>query len=138
MPDPGIGTGVGGMVASLFNPNLAGDVARSITPNPNPLAQQGQPGQPGTVDSLGNPIPKPNLAQPAVTQPDPANAANVAKLTDPTYAENMMRYARMNQLSADLNHSIQGVAAGFGTARSSRPSRTRCAATAPSAAAWLI
>ena len=78
MADPGIGIGAGGMIASLFNPGLASSVAQHITPNPNPLAQQGQPGD-GTVDSLGNPT-KPNLAQPAVTQPDPANAANVAKL----------------------------------------------------------
>ena len=115
MADPGIGTGVGGLIASLANPGLATSVAQHITPNPNPLAQQGQPGG-GTVDSLGNPT-QPNLAQPAVTQPDPANAANVAKLTDPSYAVDMMRYARMNQLSDSLNHSIQGIAAGFGTAQ---------------------
>ena len=67
MADPGIGVGAGGMIASLFNPGLASNVAQHITPNPNPLAQQGQPGD-GTVDSLGNPT-RPNLAQPAVTQP---------------------------------------------------------------------
>lgn len=118
MADPGIGTGIGGMIASLANPGLAGSVAQHITPNPNPLAQQGQPGG-GTVDSLGNPT-QPNLAQPAVTQPDPANAANVQKLANPpdsSYAADMMRYQRMNQLSDSLNHSIQGVAAGFGTAQ---------------------
>ena len=115
MADPGIGTGAGGMIASLFNPGLATSVAQHITPNPNPLAQQGQPGG-GTVDSLGNPT-QPNLAQPAVTQPDPANASNVAKLTDPSYAVDMMRYQRMNQLSNSFNRSIQGVAAGFGTAQ---------------------
>ena len=115
MADPGIGTGAGGMIASLFNPGLATSVAQHITPNPNPLAQQGQPGG-GTVDSLGNPT-QPNLAQPAVTQPDPANASNVAKLTDPSYAVDMMRYQRMNQLSDSLNHSFQGIAAGFGTAQ---------------------
>ena len=115
MADPGIGTGAGGMIASLFNPGLATSVAQHITPNPNPLAQQGQPGG-GTVDSLGNPT-QPNLAQPAVTQPDPANASNVAKLTDPSYAVDMMRYQRMNELSNSLNRSIQGVAAGFGTAQ---------------------
>ena len=115
MADPGIGTGAGGMIASLFNPGLATSVAQHITPNPNPLAQQGQPGG-GTVDSLGNPT-QPNLAQPAVTQPDPANASNVAKLTDLFYAVDMMRYQRMNELSNSFNRSIQGVAAGFGTAQ---------------------
>ena len=118
MADPGIGVGAGGMIASLFNPGLASNVAQHITPNPNPLAQQGQPGD-GTVDTLGNPT-RPNLAQPAVTQPDPANAANVAKLAnppDPSYAADMMRYQRMGQLSDSLNHSIYGIAAGFGTAQ---------------------
>ena len=108
--DPGIGTGVGGLFASLFNPNLAGDVARHVTPNPNPLAQQGGPAAPGSVDSLGNPVPtqQPNLAPAAVTQPDPVNAS---------YAADLMRYDRMNKLSDDLNRNLQGVAAGFGTAQ---------------------
>ena len=108
--DPGIGTGVGGFFASLMNPNLAGDVARHITPNPNPLAQQGGPQDPKAVDSLGNPVPtqQPNLAPAAVTQPDPVNAS---------YAADLMRYDRMNKLSDDLNRNIQGVAAGFGTAQ---------------------
>ncbi len=108
--DPGIGTGVGGFFASLMNPNLAGDVARHVTPNPNPLAQQGGPAAPGSVDSLGNPTPSPglNLAPPAVTQPDPVNAS---------YAADLMRYDRMNKLSDDLNRNLQGVAAGFGTAQ---------------------
>ena len=109
--DPGIGTGVGGLFASLFNPNLAGDVARHVTPNPNPLAQQGGgPQDPKAVDSLGNPVPtqQPNLAPAAVTQPDPVNAS---------YAADLMRYDRMNKLSDDLNRNLQGVAAGFGTAQ---------------------
>ena len=111
--DPGIGTGVGGLFASLFNPNLAGDVARHVTPNPNPLAQQGGPAAPGSVDSLGNPTPSGpppglNLAPPAVTQPDPVNSS---------YAADLMRYDRMNKLSDDLNRNLQGVAAGFGTAQ---------------------
>ena len=111
--DPGIGTGVGGFFASLFNPNLAGDVARHITPNPSPLAQQGGPAAPGSVDSLGNPsqpAPSPglNLAPPAVTQPDPINAS---------YAADLMRYQRQSALADDLNRNIQGMAAGFGTAQ---------------------
>ena len=111
--DPGIGTGVGGFFASLFNPNLAGDVARHITPNPNPLAQQGGPAAPGSVDSLGNPTGPSgpsvsNLAPAAVTQPDPINAS---------YAADLMRYQRQSALADDLNRNIQGVAAGFGTAQ---------------------
>ena len=108
--DPGIGTGVGGFFASLMNPGLAGSVAQHITPNPNPLAQQGGPPGPKDVDSLGNPVPaqQPNLAPAAVTQPDPVNAS---------YAADLMRYDRMNKLSDDLNRNIQGVAAGFGTAQ---------------------
>ena len=112
--DPGIGTGVGGLFASLFNPGLATRVAQHITPNPNPLAQQGGPAAPGSVDSLGNPSPSgpppgSNLAPAAVTQPDPVNANS--------YAADMMRYDRMNRLSDNLNRDLQGVAAGFGTAQ---------------------
>lgn len=111
--DPGIGTGTGGFFASLMNPGLATRVAQHITPNPNPLAQQGQGAQPGTVDALGNPSPSgpppaSNLAPAAVTQPDPVNAS---------YAADLMRYDRMNKLSDDLNRNLQGVAAGFGTAQ---------------------
>ena len=108
--DPGIGTGVGGFFASLMNPGLAGSVAQHITPNPNPLAQQGGPPGPKDVDSLGNPVPtqQPNLAPAAVTQPDPVNSS---------YAADLMRYDRMNKLSDDLNRNIQGMAAGFGTAQ---------------------
>jgi hypothetical protein len=111
--DPGIGAGTGGFFASLFNPGLATRVAQHITPNPNPLAQQGGPAAPGSVDSLGNPSPSgpppaSNLAPAAVTQPDPVNAS---------YAADLMRYDRMNKLSDDLNRNIQGVAAGFGTAQ---------------------
>ena len=108
--DPGIGTGVGGFFASLMNPGLAGSVAQHITPNPNPLAQQGGPPGPKAVDSLGNPVPtqQPNLAPPAVTQPDPVNAS---------YAADLMKYQRQSALAEDLNRNIQGVAAGFGTAQ---------------------
>ncbi len=108
--DPGIGTGVGGFFASLMNPGLAGSVAQHITPNPNPLAQQGGPPGPKAVDSLGNPVPtqQPNLAPAAVTQPDPVNAS---------YAADLMKYQRQSALAEDLNRNIQGVAAGFGTAQ---------------------
>ena len=119
--DPGIGTGVGGFFASLMNPGLATRVAQHLTPNPNPLAQQGGPAVPGAVDSVGNPVPPPgsNLPPSAATQPDPVNAPNVAKLSqpDPSYVADFMRYNRMNALSDDLNRNIQGVAAGFGTAQ---------------------
>ena len=119
--DPGIGTGVGGFFTSLLNPGLATRVAQHLTPNPSPLAQQGGPAAPGSVDSVGNPVPPPgsNLPPSAATQPDPVNAPNVAKLSqpDPSYVADFMRYNRMNQLSDDLNRNIQGVAAGFGTAQ---------------------
>ena len=119
--DPGIGTGVGGFFASLMNPGLATRVAQHLTPNPNPLAQQGGPAAPGAVDGQGNPVPPPgsNLPPSAATQPDPVNAPNVAKLSqpDPSYVADTMRYNRMNQLSDDLNRNIQGAAAGFGTAQ---------------------
>ena len=107
------GVGVGGLFANLFNPGLDDRLAQHITPNPNPLAQQGGPAAPGSVDSLGNPSPpRPppgsNLAPAAVTQPDPVNAS---------YAADLLKAHRMDALSADLNQNLQGVAAGFGTAQ---------------------
>ena len=121
MPDPGIGTGVGGFFTSLLNPGLATRVAQHLTPNPSPLAQQGGPAVPGAVDGQGNPMPSPgsNLPPSAATQADPVNAPNVAKLSqpDPSYVADFMRYNRMNALSDDLNRNLEGVAAGFGTAQ---------------------
>jgi hypothetical protein len=114
--DPGIGVGPGGLIASLLNPGLATRVAQHITPNPNPLAQQGQGPQPGAVDSLGNPVggqppPGANLAPPAVTQPDPINSA---------YAADLMRYQRVQANSDSLNYYLQGIASDFGTAEQQR------------------
>ena len=53
-----------GSSQARMNPGLAGSVAQHITPNLNPLAQQGGPPGPKDVDSLGNPVPtqQPNLA----------------------------------------------------------------------------
>ena len=121
--DPGIGVGPGGLIASLLNPGLALRVAQHLTPNPNPLFQQGQGAQPGAVDSTGSPVPQPppggNLAPAAVAAPDPVNQANIAKLTqpDPSFMADQMRYQRVNALSNDLNRNLQGIAAGFGTAQ---------------------
>lgn len=103
------GVGVGGLISNLLNPGMDQQLARSITPNPNPLAQ-GQPGAP-TVDQLGNPTKPPptsNLAPAAVTQPDPVNA---------NMAEMLLKAHRQDQLSNDLNKNLAGVAAGFGTAQ---------------------
>ena len=118
------GVGVGGLFANLFNPGLDDRLAQHVTPNPNPLAQQGQPAKPGQVDDLGNPVPSgpppgSNLAPAAATQGDPINAANMAALTQPSnaYAADLLKAHRMDALSADLNNNIQGVAAGFGTAQ---------------------
>ena len=103
------GVGVGGLISNMLNPGLDQQLARAITPNPNPLAQ-GQPGAP-TVDQLGNPSQSPqvaNLAPAAVTQPDPINSS---------YAELLLKAHRNDQLSNDLNKNLAGVAAGFGTAQ---------------------
>jgi hypothetical protein len=107
------GVGVGGLISGLFDPGLDTRLAQHITPNPNPLAQQGPgPQNPKAVDSLGNPVPAqapaPNLAPAAVTQPDPVNAS---------YAADLLKAHRMDALSADLNRNIEGMAAGFGTAQ---------------------
>ena len=45
--------GAGGLLGQLFNPGLDDRLATHLTPNPNPLFQQGQGAQPGTVDGLG-------------------------------------------------------------------------------------
>ena len=107
------GVGVGGLFANLFNPGLDDRLAQHVTPNPNPLAQQGGPVNPKAVDSLGNPVPTQqpnvgNLAPAAVTQPDPVNAS---------YAADLLKAHRMDQLSADFNRNLEGMAAGFGTAQ---------------------
>jgi hypothetical protein len=102
------GVGIGGLVSNLMNPGLDDTIAKQITPNPSPLAQQGQ-GQPSgqgagaTADQTGNPF-----AKAQVTQQDPV----VASL-----AENLVRAQRQSMFAADLNRNIAGVAAGFGTAQ---------------------
>jgi hypothetical protein len=104
------GTGVGGLFSGLINPGLRDDVARSLTPNPSPLAQQGIT-QPGTVDGQGNPSAPPpgaNLAPAAATQGDPINTS---------YTKNLMKYADQAALAADFNRNLEGMAAGFGTAQ---------------------
>ena len=118
------GVGVGGLFSNLFNPGLDDRLAQHVTPNPNPLAQQGQGAQPGTVDSLGNPSqpappPGSNLAPAAVTQGDPITAANMAALTQPSnaYAADLLKAHRLDALSADLNRNFETIAAGFGTAQ---------------------
>ena len=116
--------GAGGFLSGLLFPGLDDRLAQHITPNPNPLAQQGQPAKPGQVDQLGNPVlsgppPGSNLAPAAVTQPDPANAANVAALTQPSnaYARDALAATRRDAMGAGLNQGFGEIAAGFGTAQ---------------------
>jgi hypothetical protein len=102
------GVGIGGLVSNWLNPGLDDTIAKQVTPNPSPLAQQGQ-GQPsgqggtGTADQAGNPF-----ARAQVTQQDPVAA---------TLAENLVHAQRQSMLAADLNRNIAGMAAGFGTAQ---------------------
>lgn len=49
------GVGVGGLFSGLINPGLDERIAQHLTPNPNPLAQQGQP--PGRRPSTASAIP---------------------------------------------------------------------------------
>ena len=103
--------GVGGLFGQLINPGLDMDIARQMTPNPNPLAQQGPGGVgPKSVDQLGNAVPtssqQPPLAPAAVTQPDPVNAS---------YNANLIKVAQRDAYAADLNRNLEGVAAGAGT-----------------------
>ena len=102
------GVGIGGLVSNLINPGLDDTIAKQVTPDPSPLAQQGQgdasnQGGGSQAGSAGSPY-----ARAQVTQQDPV----VASL-----AENLVKAQRQSQLSADLNRNIAGVAAGFGTAQ---------------------
>ena len=114
--------GAGGLISDLLFPGLDDKMARHITPNPSPLAQQGGPAQPGQVDSLGNPSPPQpppgaNLPPSASTQPDPVVAANTAKLLDTSYAGDALKYIRRDEMGQGINLGLDRIAAGFGTAQ---------------------
>ena len=105
--------GVGGLIGQLFNPGLDDRLATHLTPNPNPLFQQGQGAQPGTVDSLGNaspPAPSPgsNMAPAASTQPDPVNNSYIADL---------LAASRRDANAQTFNEGLDQMAASFGTAQ---------------------
>lgn len=105
--------GAGGLIGGLMFPGLDERLAQHLTPNPNPLAQQGGPVNPKAVDSLGNavPIQQPNvgnLAPAAVTQPDPVNASYVADL---------LKAAQRDEMGQGINLGLDRIAAGFGTAQ---------------------
>jgi hypothetical protein len=107
-----MGVGAGGLIGGLMFPGLDDRLAQHITPNPNPLAQQGGPPNPKAVDSLGNPVPmqpqQPQLAPAAVTQPDPVNAS---------YAADLLKAARRDEMGQGINLGLDRIAAGFGTAQ---------------------
>ena len=114
--------GAGGLISDLWFPNLDNQMARHLSPNPSPLAQQGGPAQPGQVDSLGNPSPPQpppgsNLPPSASTQPDPVVAANTAKLLDTSYAGDALKYIRRDEMGQGINLGLDRIAAGFGTAQ---------------------
>ena len=100
------GSGVGGMLANLFNPGLDQQVAASITPNPSPLAQQDQQKVPPVPGAPSNPAP--GQAPPQVTQPDPTLAQTNQLL---------MRAYQVQQAADSFNHGLQGMAASVGTAQ---------------------
>ena len=108
--------GAGGFLSNLYFPGLDERLATHITPNPRPLAQEGQGGAgPGTVDQLGNPSPGapapasgPPMAPAAVTQPDPINNA---------YAMDLIKASRRDAMGQGINQGLGEIAAGFGTAQ---------------------
>ena len=105
--------GAGGLLGQLFNPGLDDRLATHLTPNPNPLFQQGQGAQPGTVDSLGNPSPSApppgsNMAPAASTQPDPVNNSYIADL---------LAAQRRDANAQTFNEGLDQMAASFGTAQ---------------------
>ena len=94
------GVGVGGLISNLVNPGLDDQIGAAVTPNPNPLAQQGQP--PAATSG------SPNMPNAAATKQDPVSA-NLASL--------LLKRQHQAELAADFNQNIQGMAAGFGTAQ---------------------
>lgn len=106
--------GIGGLIANAWFPGLNDSLARQLTPNPNPLAQQTGPVDPKAVDSTGNPVPaqRPdpasNLAPAAVTQPDPVNAS---------YIGNLLKAQQRDTMAQGINSGLDSIAAGFGTAQ---------------------
>ena len=94
--------GVGDLISSLANPNANADLAQAITPNPNPLAQQGQ--QPPAAATAGSPT-MPNAA---TTKQDP-------------YVGNLALMLIQNQQRAraaeGINQGMDRMAASFGTAQ---------------------
>ena len=120
------GVGVGGLFSNLFNPGLDDRLAQHVTPNPNPLAQQGGPVDPKAVDSLGNPVPAQqpnvgNLAPAAVTQPDPVNSS---------YAADLLKAHRQDAAVGGLQPEHRGRGGGFRhraatSVQAGRPSRRR-------------
>ena len=100
------GVGLGGLISNVLNPGLNDQVARVLTPNPAPLAQQGPGG--GTADSVGNPSPGANMTPSVAPAPDPVNSQ---------YIGTLLKGAQQAAYAADLNRNLEGVAAGFGTAQ---------------------
>ena len=100
------GVGLGGLISNVLNPGLNDQVARVLTPNPAPLAQQGPGG--GTADSVGNPSPGANMTPSVAPAPDPVNSQ---------YIGTLLKGAQQAAYAADLNRNLEGIAAGFGTAQ---------------------
>ena len=91
---------IGDMVSQLMNPNADANLAAAITPNPNPLAQQGQP-PPATSGS-------PTLPNAAVNKQDPVSA-NLAYL--------LLDRQRKARAAEGLEQGLGEISAGFGTAQ---------------------
>ena len=100
--------GVGGLVGNLFNPGLNDQLAQSLTPNANPLADQASKGNPATGAPGSPQQPQPNLPNPAVAGQDPVTGNLIAQL---------LRKQQLEANEQSLNEGLQGMAAGFGTAQ---------------------
>jgi hypothetical protein len=85
---------------NLMNPNADANLAAAITPNPNPLAQQGQPA-PATSGSS-------TMPNAAATKQDPVSA-NLAYL--------LLDRQRKAAAAQGLEQGLGEISAGFGTAQ---------------------
>ena len=132
MPGAGVRRAV---LANLFIPGLDDRLAQHITPNPNPLAQQGGPAAPGAVDSLGNPVPSgPSPARMPGATSRPAAANRSRTPVNASYAADLLAATRQDRYAAGFNRDLEGMAAGFGTAQQQASKQAALAAAAAASA----
>ena len=107
--------GMGDLLAGAMGGNqLNQDIASAITPNPNPLAQQGGGGDGASQQT------QQGLARPAVTQQDPT-VGNLAMM--------LTRRSEMARAAEGFNRGTAEMASAFGTAQQQASKRAALGAS---------